>query len=91
MTHYGLQALSVHERYAGDALNAACCSDFNRLLSHADLWIHGHLHVSFDCTAGRCRVVANPMGYPANRGFTCSEAKLRFDNANFQRKFVLGA
>lgn len=89
VTHHGPHPLSVHERYAGDALNAAFCSDLSDLLCHADLWIHGHVHDSFDYTVGRCRVVANPLGYPANRGFTRSEAELRFENASFQRELVL--
>lgn len=28
------------------------------------LWIHGHVHASSDYVVGRCRVVANPRGYP---------------------------
>lgn len=89
VTHHGPHPMSVHERYAGDALNAAFCSDLSDLLSHADLWIHGHVHDSFDYTVGRCRVVTNPLGYPANRGFARSEADLRFENTSFQREFVV--
>jgi hypothetical protein len=33
------------------------------LLPQADLWLHGHVHDSFDYWAG-CRIVANPRGYP---------------------------
>ena len=38
-------------------------SALDPLLAHADLWLHGHLHCCHDYRVGRCRVVANPMGY----------------------------
>lgn len=28
-----------------------------------DLWIHGHMHGSFDYVVAECRVVCNPRGY----------------------------
>ena len=27
------------------------------------LWIHGHIHESFDYDVGNCRVLCNPRGY----------------------------
>ena len=33
------------------------------LVSKADLWIHGHVHESYDYDIGNCRVVCNPRGY----------------------------
>ena len=37
----------------------------DELLPQADLWLHGHLHCAIDYrdASGRCRVVANPLGY----------------------------
>jgi hypothetical protein len=31
-----------------------------------DLWIHGHVHDSFDYQIGRTRIVCNPRGYEAH-------------------------
>lgn len=45
-------------------INPCFVSDLSPLLEQADLWAHGHVHNSFDYTVGRCRVVANPRGYP---------------------------
>ena len=36
------------------------------------LWIHGHIHESFDYKIGKTRVVCNPRGYASieeNKGF----------------------
>lgn len=45
-------------------INPCFVSDLSPLLANVDLWAHGHVHNSFDYTVGRCRVVANPRGYP---------------------------
>ena len=66
LTHHAPHPLSVHPRYLSmDSLatNAAFVSDLTPLLEKADLWCHGHVHDSFDYQVGRCRVVANPLGY----------------------------
>jgi hypothetical protein len=34
--------------------------------SHARLWVHGHMHDSFDYVLGETRVVSNPRGYARN-------------------------
>lgn len=67
VTHHGCHPLSSHPKYAGNKLNAGFISDLTPLLQHADLWVHGHVHDSFDYQVGRCRVVANPAGYARNR------------------------
>lgn len=57
---------SIHPRYAGDLLNAAFVSaNLEALVHQADLWLHGHVHDSFDYWVRGCRVVANPLGYPS--------------------------
>ena len=33
------------------------------MLPLADFWLHGHLHCPTDVQVGRCRIVANPLGY----------------------------
>jgi predicted phosphodiesterase len=69
VTHHGPHRNSVHERYAGDVLNAAFASDLTLLVERADLWVHGHVHDTFDYKVGKCRVVTNPRGYASNRGY----------------------
>jgi predicted phosphodiesterase len=46
---------------------AGFCNALDDLLPLADVWVHGHLHVQQDYRVGRCRVVANPLGY-ASKG-----------------------
>jgi predicted phosphodiesterase len=86
VSHHGPHALSVHPRYAGDASNASFVSDLSDLLQlpGADLWIHGHVHDSFDYKVGRCRVVANPLGYPLNRDGIEDVRGLGFENKAFR-------
>lgn len=44
--------------------NVCFASDLTPLLEKTDLWVHGHIHDSMDYQVGRCRIVANPRGYP---------------------------
>lgn len=89
VTHHGPHPLSIHPKYAGDMTNAAFASDLSELLPKADLWLHGHVHDSFDYTVGRCRVVANPRGYPRNRYSVTSVQQLEFENPAFQYACVI--
>ena len=83
ITHHGPHPLSVHPRYAGDPVNAAFVSDLSELLPKADLWIHGHVHDSFDYKVCGCRVVANPRGYALNRNSVEKAKELVFENKAF--------
>ena len=60
-------------------------SNLTPLLEQADLWIHGHTHDSFDYHIGKCRVVANPRGYPI-RGW---DNKIYFENANYDSGLLI--
>ena len=83
ITHHAPHRGSVHPRYEGDVVNAAFASHLPQLLRHADLWFHGHTHDSFDYVTGRCRVVANPLGYPRNRDAARDPSQLVFENPAF--------
>jgi Icc-related predicted phosphoesterase len=65
--HHAPSFQSVHERYKHDwALNGGYISDLDDLILSQEkikLWIHGHVHSSFDYMIGQCRVVCNPYGY----------------------------
>jgi hypothetical protein len=70
VTHHAPHPGSVHPRYAGAPISAAFASDLTPLVEQADLWVHGHVHDSFDYRVGKCRVLANPCGY-ANSTHGC--------------------
>lgn len=65
VTHHAPQWLSVHPQYRSDLLTAAFVSDLSALIMEfqPDLWVHGHVHSSFDYAVGRTRVLCNPHGY----------------------------
>jgi predicted phosphodiesterase len=90
VTHHGPHALSVHPRYSGVALNAAFVSgNLDELLGKAKLWLHGHVHDSFDYEVHGCRVVANPLGYARNRNSVASPRELEFENPGFKFACVI--
>jgi predicted phosphodiesterase len=89
VTHHGVHLLSVHHRYIGNPINAAFCSDMSALMPGVDLWLHGHVHDSFDYQVGRCRVVANPAGYVVNRGWAHSVSEFEFENPGWNAALVV--
>jgi predicted phosphohydrolase len=89
ISHHGPHPLSVHPRYIGQALNAAFVSDLSDLLAKARLWIHGHVHDSFDYCVSSCRVVANPAGYARNTNSAGSAEQLVLENNSFQGTCVI--
>jgi Icc-related predicted phosphoesterase len=84
ISHHGPHPLSVHPRYVGEELNAAFVSNLSELLPKADLWIHGHVHDTFDYSVLGCRVVANPCGYARNRTSVEDVKDLIFENKEFR-------
>ena len=89
ISHHGPHPLSVHPRFSGNALNAAFVSDLTELMPGVDLWVHGHVHDSFDYQVGRCRVVANPAGYLMNRATVTHRDAFVLENEHFQREMLL--
>jgi calcineurin-like phosphoesterase family protein len=67
VTHFAPSRLSSDPRYGETPGTAGFCNALDDLLPMADLWLHGHLHCAHDYRVGRCRVVANPLGY-ASKG-----------------------
>jgi predicted phosphodiesterase len=65
VTHFAPSLRSADPRYGLTPGTAGFCNALDDWLDHADLWLHGHLHCPIDYRAGRCRVVANPLGYAA--------------------------
>lgn len=89
ISHHGPHPLSVHPRYVGEALNAAFVSNLSGLLPKANLWIHGHVHDSFDYSVSGCRVIANPAGYARNRISAGNAKELVFENEAFRWAYVV--
>lgn len=67
VSHHAPFRKSIHEKYKGDLLNICFCSDleeeFLQLEHKPKLWIHGHVHDSFDYMVGETRVICHPKGY----------------------------
>lgn len=89
VTHHGPHPSGVPAQFQGDGLTPAFFSDLRSLMSSVDLWVFGHTHDSVDIQEGRCRVVANPRGYPLNLNFARREADLRFENRNWQPQLLI--
>lgn len=87
VTHHAPHQLSTHPRYIGNQLNAGFISDLSDLMPGVDLWLHGHVHDSFDYQVGRCRVVANPAGYIRNRWD--ERDNYVFENQAFNKNLLL--
>ena len=67
VTHFAPTLHSADPRYGLAPGTAGFCNALDDLLPHADLWLHGHLHCTTNVCVGRCRIVANPLGY-AHKG-----------------------
>ena len=89
VTHHAPHPFSIHPRYIGNPLNAAFVSDLSDLMPDVDLWLHGHVHDSFDYQVGRCRVVTNPSGYVMNRSWAIDPSEYELGNQEFDRNLLL--
>lgn len=65
VTHHAPSPRSISPTFKSHPLNPAFVSNLEELMRTFEpaLWIHGHMHESFDYTIGRTRVVCNPRGY----------------------------
>jgi Icc-related predicted phosphoesterase len=65
VTHHAPHPSSIHSRYKSDLLTAAYVSDCTEVIEAGcpTLWVHGHVHESFDYRVGATRVICNPHGY----------------------------
>lgn len=66
VTHHAPCYGSISEQFSKSGLNGAFYSDLTDIMldHNPALWIHGHVHNSFDYMIGDTRVVCNPAGYP---------------------------
>ncbi|MFB6097574.1 MAG: metallophosphoesterase [Salinibacter sp.] len=65
LTHHAPAPRSVDPRYADSLTSAAFVARQDDLveMSGVALWVHGHVHASFDYRLGDTRVLANPKGH----------------------------
>ena len=63
ITHFAPTLHSADPRYGLSPGTAGFCNGLDALLPLVDVWLHGHLHCPQDRQVGRCRIVANPLGY----------------------------
>jgi predicted phosphodiesterase len=65
ITHHLPAFTSVPEDFKNNDLRFAYASNlFSLILSKApEVWIHGHVHTSFDYRIGKTRILCNPRGY----------------------------
>ncbi len=65
ITHFAPSRGSIATKFAGSPLNACFVSDLEPQIRRWQpaLWLHGHVHDSFDYRIGNTRIVANPRGY----------------------------
>jgi predicted phosphodiesterase len=89
VTHHAPHPGSIHPRYAGDIVNAAFVNNLTPLLDKATLWIHGHVHDSFDYRVNGTRVIANPRGYARNRQRAETPEGLVWENPGFESRMVV--
>lgn len=89
VTHHGPHRGSIHEKYQDNPTNPGFVSDLTELVGLADLWIHGHVHNSFDYRVGRCRVLTNPGSYPVGLRKARSPDDLTWENPEFDPQLVV--
>jgi Icc-related predicted phosphoesterase len=65
ITHHAPSRRSIGRKFQNDPLNPAFASDLEELIQAyaPSLWIHGHMHDSFDYVIGGTRIICNPRGY----------------------------
>ena len=65
ITHHAPSPRSIAAKFRGNSLNPAFASNLEPMIERYQppLWIHGHMHDSFDYRIGVTRVVCNPRGY----------------------------
>ncbi len=68
VTHHAPSPRSIAARFRESPLNPAFVSNLEPVIAahQPALWIHGHMHDSFDYRIGKTRVVCNPRGYFPN-------------------------
>lgn len=65
VTHHGCSYMSIADEFVGSRLNCGFVTELScEIMDYKPtLWIHGHVHNSFDYKIGNTRIIVNPFGY----------------------------
>lgn len=64
VTHYAPSSQSIADRFKSSPLSPAFASNLESMMGpEIALWVHGHVHDSFDYEINGTRIVCNPRGY----------------------------
>ena len=86
IAHQAPSLRSSAPRYTRDLVTAGFASNLEAFIGeHVDLFVHGHMHNSSDYRVGRCRVIANPRGYPLYK----HNPNTKFENPQFNPVLVV--
>ncbi|KVP96977.1 hypothetical protein WJ97_14250 [Burkholderia ubonensis] len=86
VSHHAPSLKSSALHYRNDPVTAGFASNLEAFIAkHVDLFVHGHMHNSSDYQVGRCRVLANPRGYPRHKW----NPDTSFENPNFNPVLVV--
>lgn len=90
ITHHAPSYGSLHPQYRQNPLNAAFMSSLDNTIKHLNpvLWVHGHVHNSFDYMVGDTRIVCNPRGY-LNPQFKQNLGYGKYENAEFNESLII--
>jgi Icc-related predicted phosphoesterase len=86
VTHMAPHRGSLAPEYEGDWLSGGFVSELPKVFFEVPaLWVHGHVHNSFDYCVESCRVLCNPRGYPMGRTYEGP----RFENPSFDPALIV--
>lgn len=87
VTHHAPCHLSVDEKFRDSDVNAAYYSDLSELIFKysPDLWIHGHMHDSFEYNVYDTKVICNPKGY----GLRIDDGNEVYQNKSFDPRLLI--
>lgn len=81
ITHHAPSFMSVSSKYRGDLLNHAFATElgYDIIDIGPQIWLHGHMHDSFDYMLGDTNVICNPYGYNGHALNMKFKRKLRLE------------
>ncbi|MGU7778682.1 metallophosphoesterase [Burkholderia sp. PU8-34] len=76
VTHHAPHPFSLPARYLNTPAAGSYASDLSRLVSRADIWVHGHVHCRVSYDIAGCRILANPSGGVRGHSSTAPEGMI---------------
>lgn len=89
ISHHAPSELSVSDYFKGDRLNPGYFSNLDNEVidSQPDIWIHGHMHSTFNYNIGDTNVICNPRGYAKVINFALYDAILNGDDVDLSEVY----